>query len=520
MPIRMTGLVSNMDTESIIASLMSVQRTKQTKIENKITKLEWKQEIWKDFNTKMYSFYSDSLSKFRLQSSFATKKVSSSDESVATVTASNSAAEGTHSLKVSKLASSQFVTGGVAKPDNSLAVSASTKLVDLGMTVGKTITVKSGTAAEGNVVEKSMTIKEGDTVAEFLNTLKSAGLSASFDTSQQRFFISSKQSGTKNVFALTTDDDSKFDKLGLSEIKPAEDGTINYSDASGMSLIQAKDAKYQYNGVDYTSSSNNLSINGLSITLKGLSKGADTATEDDDQPINLSVSNDTKAVYDMVKSFIKTYNSLLKEMNTNYYADSSAGYEPLTDDEKKAMSDSEVEKWEKKIKDSLLRRDDTLSSLITTMRSNLTGSVKVNEKSYSLSSYGISTSSDYSEKGLLHIDGDADDSKTARNDDKLFAALEKDPDTVATVLSQLAGELYNELSKKMTSTSLRSTLTVYNDKEMKKTLTNYKKELSTMEDKLQDMENRYYKQFSAMETALAKMNSQSSSLAAMLGTKS
>ena len=79
MPIRMTGLTSGLDTESIVNQLMSAQRTKQTKVENKKQKLEWKQEIWKGLNTKIYGFYKDSLSKMKYSSNYSTKKASVSD---------------------------------------------------------------------------------------------------------------------------------------------------------------------------------------------------------------------------------------------------------------------------------------------------------------------------------------------------------------------------------------------------------------------------------------------------------
>lgn len=517
MAVRMTGLVSNLDTEGIISSLMSVQKTKQTKIENKITKLEWKQDIWKGLNTKIYSFYTNSLSKMRFQNSYGTKTASSSDDSVAAISASNTAAEGTHSLKVSQLATSQFVTGSQLNTDtNSLAISTKTKLTDLGMSKDSTITVEAGSTT------KSMKVGEDTTVSDFLTTLKNAGLSASYDTTQKRFFISSRQSGTENAFSLTTTDTSKFSGLGLGEItKDTSSGTtsVNY-DSSKMTIVQPKDAMYNYNGVDFTGSSNSISVNGLSITLKGLTKGAGTADTTDDVPISLNVTNDTKAVYDMVKSFIKEYNSILKEMNTNFYADSAAGFEPLSADDKKAMSDDEIEKWETKIKNSLLRRDTTISTLITTYRADMGGSVTVNGKAYSLSSFGIATSSDYTEKGLLHIDGDSEDSLTAMKDDKLLKALNEDPNTVMMVLSQLAGNLYDSLTTSMSSSSLRSAMTVYNDKEIKKNITDYKSDLKEMEKKLKNMEDRYYKQFSAMETALAKLNSQSSSLTSMLGNNS
>ena len=62
----------------------------------------------------------------------------------------------------------------------------------------------------------------------------------------------------------------------------------------------------------------------------------------------------------MIKGFFTEYNTLIKEMDSLYNADSAKGYEPLTDDEKEAMTDKEIEKWEEKIKKALLRRDDTV----------------------------------------------------------------------------------------------------------------------------------------------------------------
>jgi flagellar hook-associated protein 2 len=252
--------------------------------------------------------------------------------------------------------------------------------------------------------------------------------------------------------------------------------------------------------------------------LKGITAGLDTVGDtSDDETISLSVSNNTQEVYDMVKNFIKTYNELLTEMNDSYSAASSRGYDPLTDEEKESMSDTQIEQWEDKIKVSLLRRDDTLSSLISTVRTSMSESVSVDGKKYSLSSFGI-TSINYNEKGKLHINGDEDDSLVSTSKNDLMTALTENPDTVMKVFNELGSKLYSTLTDKMSSTTLRSALTFYNDKEMAKTVTNYKEDLTEVEKKLQNMEDRYYKQFAAMETAMAKMNSQSSSLASMLGT--
>jgi flagellar hook-associated protein 2 len=505
MAIKLSGLVSNMDTDTIVKELMSAQRLKSTKLENKVTTTEWKQDIWKALNTKLYSFYTGTLSKAKLQGSYNTKAASSSDEGNATVTASASAPAGTHTLKISQLASSQNVTGAAVT-----GISGSTKLTSLGYTAGTdTISVKVGSTTT------TLKIDDKTTVSSFVSKLKNAGLNASFDTTQKRFFISSKQSGSSNVFSLDSTKADSLAKLGLNKIdtssgKPVASGTAD------MNLIAPKDAKFEYNGVGMTSTANTVSINGLSLTLKSITNGSDTSETSDDEIVNLNVTADKDAAYKMVKSFLTEYNDILKQMNTYYNATPAKGYDPLTDEQKDAMSDDEVEKWETKIKDSLLRRDGNLNTLISTMRSSMSGNVEVDGKNYALSSFGIGTAL-YTENGLLHIDGDSEDSITSGEDDKLKKALEQDPDKVAKVLSGLASDLYDKFFKEMKSSTLRSALTLYDDKQMKKQVDGYKDTLSTMEDKLEDMESRYYKQFSAMETAMSKMNSQSSSLTSLLG---
>lgn len=511
MAIRLSGLVSGMDTESMVSELMKAESLKKTKIQNKITTSEWKLEKWKDLNTKLYSFYTNQLSKFRMQGNFNVRKVSSSSENKLTVTANNAAPEGTHTLKILQLASSQFVTGKTLAS----GITADTKLSDLGMAVGdeNVITITAGSKT------KTLTIKENTKISDFTQMLKSAGLNATYDTTQKRFFISSKESGTANAFTISATDGVDLSKLGLSTITKTDngDGTFTMTgDPSIVTLVQPADAKVIYNGAEITSSTNVITANGLTMTLKGISDGLGTSDTQDDEVFRISVQEDTQAVYDMIKDFVKTYNELLKEMNEAYNASSAAGYEPLTDEQKAVMTDDQIEKWESKIKDSLLRRDGNLGTLIDTLRSIASDSVKYNGKDYSLATFGIA-SVNYTEKGILHIRGDKDDSMSSSYEDKLMKAINEDPDMVMEVFNQLADNLYSSFSEQMKSSTLRSALTLYNDKEINNQIKEYKDDLKEMEKKLQETETRYYKQFSAMESALSKLNSQSSSLMSMLG---
>lgn len=712
MPIRMTGLISGLDTESIVNQLMSAQRTKQTKVENKKQKLEWKQEIWKGLNTKIYGFYKDSLSKMKYSSNYSTKKASVSDSTKLTATASTKAAAGSYKVEIKSIASAQYVTSGKLSykdsSGNTNTATTSTKLSDLGMS--------SGTVLKLEVGDKSsaLEVKDDTTIKDFVNFCSNAGLNATFDEKQQRFFLSSKDSGEENSFSLSantyssegntaitelndavglanltssqktkynsivygaiasgtqiSDDDKetlksiavssadadakskatefyraslnktydisdeekekikkKYDsdltlsgddrtkaiadaiekkkqsdieeklktdeyktkiseavtkgitaeevrkaglavtdssnaedpasiskytfektetrkenaenaiesavgkfntaiesgitsdngsgllKLGLSNF----DGATSYKEgdlASNMVLSKAADTEIVYNGATLTSNNTSIEVAGVTLNLLGTTAAGES--------VNVTVSNDTSAVYDTIKEFITEYNSILKTMNTYYDAASASSYEVLTDEQKEAMSDDEVDKWNTKIKDSLLRRDSTLSSLISVMKTDMMGSYKAsNGKTYSLANLGISTSSkNYNEGGLLHIKGDEDDDEFADSTNTLMKMLEEDPDTVKEVLSGLASNLYDSLNKKMSTSTMSSALTFYNDKEMASQLSDYKKEISNWESKLSDMEEKYYSQFSAMETALAKLQSQQNTLSSYLGS--
>lgn len=705
MPIRMTGLTSGLDTESIVNALMSAQRTKQTKVENKKQKLEWKQEIWKGLNTKIYGFYKDSLSKMKYSSNYATKKAAVSDSTKLTATAGTNAAAGSYKVEIKSIASAQYVTSGKLsyKDSDKNTATTSTKLSDLGMSTGTVLKLEVGDKTT------ALEVKDDTTIKDFVSFCSDAGLNATFDAKQQRFFISSKDSGEKNSFKLsangyssiTTDDGTVVngqkivndlnDAVGLTNLTSEQKSTYNsivygaissnkeissddittlqtlakssadaeanskatafyrakleknytlsdedakaiedkykdndvltdedkaaiqkekdekkkadinkqmatdeskaaittlvesgitaqnvsdagLDDASqytfeskterdstaesavsntvaaynkvaakgitstngalsalglqnvdgtdvsessnslGMVVTEARDTKVVYNGATLTSDTTSIEVAGVTLSLLGKTAAGET--------VNVTVSNDTSAVYDTIKEFITEYNSILKTMNTYYDAASASSYEVLTDEQKEAMSDDEVDKWNTKIKDSLLRRDSTLSGLMSTMKTNMMGTVTAsNGKKYSLANLGITTSSkNYNEGGLLHIKGDEDDDEFADSTNTLMQMLEEDPDTVKEVLSGLAKNLYDGLNKKMGTSTLSSALTFYNDKEMASQLSDYKKQISDWESKLSDMEERYYSQFSAMETALAKIQSQQNTLSSYLGS--
>lgn len=287
----------------------------------------------------------------------------------------------------------------------------------------------------------------------------------------------------------------------------ASNRTIDPS--KGANRVYGQDTEIELNGATFTSSNSEITINGLTINTLNTTKEGEN--------LSINVTNDSQGMYDKIKGFIKEYNEIINEMTKLYNADSAKGYEPLTTEEKDSLTDKEVEEWEKKIKDSVLRRDDSVNQMMTIMKNAMFKTYSVNGKNYSLASFGISTISilnaTKNEENAFHIDGDSEDTEVSGKTDKLMAALQDDPEVVADFMMQLATGLYDEIGKKMSSSRLSSFGVVYNDKEMAREYSDYTKTISKWEKKLKDIEESYYKKFAAMESALATLQSQQSSLA-------
>ncbi len=296
------------------------------------------------------------------------------------------------------------------------------------------------------------------------------------------------------------------------------DGTLKEDStmlaAAQGTKVEGEDAKIVMDGVTYTSSTDTLKINGVTIT----------ALEKTDKEVTVSTKTDTDGVYDMIKDFIKAYSDLMIEMDTLYNAESSKGYDPLTSEEKDALTDTEVEEWEKKIKDSLLRRDSTLSDVSSAMRMDMMLTMNIGGKSYSLADFGIETQSYFkakdNERNAYHILGDKDDPLSWEQEagkPDLRSMIANNPDKVMEFFSKLSNNLHDTIAEKMAPSKMSSALTVYNDKKMKEDYDDYTKKIKAQEEKLNSYIDKWYAKFSAMETALAKLESKNNSLSSLFG---
>lgn len=306
---------------------------------------------------------------------------------------------------------------------------------------------------------------------------------------------------------LRSEVEAEFD----AKVKQAKNAASYLGRATGVK-IDGEDAKITLNGVDYTSSKNSFDINGMTITVM----------EKTDKPVTLSTSDDVDGIYDMIKGLFTEYNKLINEMDAMYNADSAKGYDPLTSEEKDALTDDEVEEWEKKVKDSLLRRDSSLNSVASAMKEVMLRGAEVNGKTMYLSDFGINTlgyfKSADNEKNAYHIDGDKDDTATAANDDVLRTMIATDPETVMNFFTKLTNNMHDEMQKKMAAVKdTSSALTFYNDKLMQKEYDEYTTKIKKQEDKINALMDKWYTKFSKMETAMAKLESKNNSLSSLFG---
>lgn len=302
----------------------------------------------------------------------------------------------------------------------------------------------------------------------------------------------------------------------MDKIRFADQQLASPSSYSDANIVKAQDAVIILNDVTYTSSSNSITINGMSITALQETNG---------QELTITTQANVQGMYDTIKDLLTDYNTLIKEMDSLYNATSAKGYEPLTEEEKEAMSDKEVEKWEQKIKDSVLRRDDRLSTVMNLFTTSMTKGFTLSDgKTYSLSSFGIKTqgylASEENEGYMFRIDGEEDEALSgASGENKLLAAIQENPEMVQEFFQTLTGNLHKELQGKMgSSTTSHSIFSIYNDKTMQKEYDDYSKTIKKWEQKVKDMEDYYYKKFTAMETALSKLQSSTSALSGLLGS--
>ena len=398
-------------------------------------------------------------------------------------------------------ARSNLGSAGFDKTSNSITLNS--KLTDI---FGSDFTSKDTDNKSDEVTlnfgGKDVVLNKDDTIQSFINKVNSSGgnVKLEFNEVTTRFDIKSTQSGENGAINITDENTKKF-------LKDFTKIDVDNKDGSGSinsSFVKGQDAKFKVNGIETTRPSNEISMNGINFTINGTGN------------VKIEAKTDVDTTVKKVKEFVDDYNKLIddiqKQVSKSREKSGKYGYyEPLTEEQKKAMSEDEVKKWEEKAKTGLLYNDDYLTRFLGDLRENIYKSVDIGGKSISLFEIGITTTSNYKDGGKLQID-----------EKKLKEALETRGDEVRQLFTK-SKEGIGELVKKNFNDAIGSKGYLRDKAGMKGTasdMTNQlSKEMKDMTEKLAkererlyNKEMQYFKLFSQMEAAMNKQNNQMAAL--------
>lgn len=649
--IRLTGMSSGLDTDSIVEELMNAYKKKTYASERNVYKTEYKIEAYREVTDKLSDFnnkYLDLLSSDNMKSATAfrqyTTKVTDSlgkETSAVTITNSSSAVAGSHTISVKQVADTAHINGLKAT-----GLVKGSEITDFAALVGKTIEVtidgKSKNITIGDSVTNAETLvadlntklfdafgkgydningkvqvsyenglvfntKNGASTISFYdgdNALNLLNTSSAITTTNS---IDSMKNSFRETLTYTTDPDDTSENPVADQIRFSINGVdfqfdkdttlkeimteVNNNEKAGVTLsYNAQSGKFKLEtdntGADEElklsedeSGSNFLKAIGLvgstqeeqnTIDADSRIKGQDTLAVVDgvkvarstraftidsvtyqanqvtgDETLNVNMEIDTEAIFEDIKGFIDDYNELVDFMQKKVNEEYDRDYYPLVDDERGEMTDTEIEKWDKKAKTGLLRNDSILQSLLTDLRTQFSGKVAGVEKSFS--DIGIKTGT-YTNGAKIILDDEgasklknaisndlesvvalftqksttysANSSRTYTNEEKATRRNEEGLmnrfyDTLENYISSYRdnsgykGKLLEKAGKVGDTTETTATLV----KELKRNNEKWTQIL----DKMNDQYDRYYKQFSRLETAMSSLNSQSNYIAQMLG---
>ena len=604
------GLVSGLDTESIVQSMTLATRNKIAKQEASVTKLQWKQSSYRTVTKALKEFQSKYLDilasgSLRRSSTYSTVAASTTSSAVS-VSATSGATAGNITIdNITQLATNQKITTGAASVSKSLTgetaadvtalladidgsgVSKSFKLTLDGQV--KTITMDAAfvTKANGGVnfqaaLQEKITAAFGEKSAgvPMVNvTLASDKLSFSTATSGSKLTVNALNSDTETLDFLGLKD-GQTDKLNvgtalkdlpfantlatdggkikftinsvdftfeetdslstvMSRVNSSTAGvTLEYSSISdkftmtsktsgvgdnidisetgsnlmtlfgmtGANSVEAagQNAILEVNGQQITRTSNSIEIDGVKVELLAESTNS----------INISKKSDTTALKDTIKNFVTDYNNMITMMNGLVKETKDANFQPLTKEQKAEMSETEIKDWEAKAKTGILSGDAILKSITSKMQTMMYGSAV--EGGIGLYSIGI-TSAGYTENGKLVID-----------EEKLNAALETKGVEIQELFSKettgLASQLNSVIDGAAKSTGVkgsRGTLvemagyestTSDTENSITTSIKKMNETIARLKEMLKSEETRYWSKFTALESAMANLNVQSSML--------
>ena len=459
--------------------------------------------------------------------------------SALTGTTSGTALTSTWDPSTQTLTMSGNLSSGGSATSNSTAITNAIQngLTTAGFKVGTMTDSVGATGSAANFAGTTLTLAGGvtNTSADTMSVDENNGNLTIYlaDNTAANNTAANIQSAIQALGSGTTDF-SKFALTGQGNWDTATTGNNLQTVSTTFSSANGQNAKFTLDNTDLTETNNTFSISGVTYNLTGVSpSGSPQAAT------TIGVTSDIDTAVASIQSFVNSYNTMLAEVNGDISQPRYSGYPPLTTAQQSAMSASDITLWNAKAQSGMLYNDDTLTSLVNTMRTALSSPVSgimptnVNGTSVtynSAASIGITTG-DYTEGGKLYL-----------NTDTLRAALQANPNvlnqrfgasgtttasgvtTTNTASEGIAGRLSDAI--KNTTTQLTqiagTTLNAAYDtsSNLAQEIANYTKQITDSTATFNAMQSQYYTQYNAMEVALQALTAQSSWITSQLSTSS
>lgn len=552
---RITGLATGLDVDTLVKETMQAYQTKIDTVDQQKKVVELQQEMYREVITDCRNFYNDyfDISKSNsilLQKNWSATTFESSSSAV-TVTGGAGAEAANYSVKV-----------------ESIAKAASFKLESSNA---------NGTVYINNVkVELGNDRSDAEKVKIINEALKGKGVTAKYSEFEKGIILTTDKLGSDETISFTTQAPKEMQEKNdyfKDLIKDFEDNknvtitngrkeftfkidvtqvTVDCTDGiseekikeamkkNGMDIVEEKSGGFK---ITYPADSKAVKANGSdckatitkdgktyevegnktnNITLDGVTFKFNNVTKEDAQ---ITGKADVTKVKENIVKFVNDYNKLMEKLNTLITEKRDKSYMPLTDAQRKEMSESEIELWEKKVKEGQLSRDSDLTRIRNAMKSTM--SSLVGGTSSSLKSIGITPVADYNgtKNGTFTIDEDKLTSALENNMEdvmKLFVStgtdknesdkglLQKLKSVFDTETQTNKGSLIKKAGMVGSSTASNNTLS--------KQITKYEEKISRMQTIFSSKQQALYTKYSRLETLMNNLNSQSNYLTSMLSS--
>ena len=504
--VRLSGLATGMDTDAMVKSMLTADQEKIDKAQQKEQTVKWQQEIYREvtsevikFNDKYFSLTSkDSIIN---SSAWNTLSITSSNSSVISATGTAGANKVDYKFNVTKLAEP-------AKAQSSLVdLKKDSKIADLQahntvVTYDTKFKIELGKDDKGDpIYSKDITIEADDTIDTLINKINSSNdgvIKASYSEMTGKFTIETQKTGVSSEFKIVKEDgtdSNALDFLGLKTKEVAQDGTETIVDFKGKATgsnskieVASKDGTFTKT---LSEESNTFTIDGIRYNVNTIGTAEITSTQD------------TAPVVEKMKSFVDDYNKIMDKVYDLVTEKTNKDYHPLTEAQKEEMSEEEIEKWEKKAKEGILRNDSEMRKFMNDMENSIFG-----DKMQVLREMGISTHEDYNKKGQISLDESKLIAALQNNSEKVYEVFAKGSDSMMermkSTIKNYVGTSGSIFAKKAGLEKTASVANNFYSEQLKKQAALIK----TLQNKMSDKEEKLYLKFGNLESQMNKLNSQ------------